>query len=163
MDSEIGLSVIDRFSHKLIEFLKHSTNESNLNEFIESINSDLDFLASTPVFRGDLFPRPANLIKIFDFFANTPRLIERDISKFKSTSTSDEDQSIKSKFKYNYGPSSIFNNNTNNSNNNRRVYRISFNNESHSNSTNRQLNIIYTVMCIALFYYLLKPSRTLKE
>lgn len=161
--------------------MKHSTCESNLNEFIESINSNLDFLASTPVFRGDLFPRPANLIKIFDFFANThtPRLIERDISKFKSETKSEhklkyqeEDQLIKSKSKSkskdkdNYGSSSssssIFNSNNNN-NNNRRVYKISFNDETNSNSTNRQLIIIYTIMCITLFYYLLKPSKTLKK
>lgn len=67
MDSEIGLSVVDRFSHKFYEFLKESSPESTVQDFITSL--DPEFLGSTPIFRGDLMPRPANEIKIYDFIS----------------------------------------------------------------------------------------------
>lgn len=67
MDSEIGLSVVDRFSHKFHEFLQESTPTSTFQDFIASL--DPEFLGSTPIFRGDLMSRPADEIKFFDFIA----------------------------------------------------------------------------------------------
>jgi glycosylphosphatidylinositol transamidase (GPIT) subunit GPI8 len=71
VDSEIGLSVVDRFSHKFFEFVKESTANSTIQNFIEYL--DPIFLGSTPIYRGDLFDRPADKIKIFDFVAAKSR------------------------------------------------------------------------------------------
>lgn len=71
MDSEIGLSVVDRFSHKFFEFINEATPDSTIQTFIDYLNPV--FLGSTPVYRGDLFDRPADQIKIFDFIAVKPR------------------------------------------------------------------------------------------
>lgn len=67
MDSEIGLSVVDRFSHKFFEFINEATPDSTIQSFIDYLNPE--FLGSTPIYRGDLFDRPADKIKIFDFIA----------------------------------------------------------------------------------------------
>lgn len=71
MDSEIGLSVVDRFSHKFFEFVKESTPDSTIQNFID--NLDPEFLGSTPIYRGDLFDRSADKIRIFDFVAGKKR------------------------------------------------------------------------------------------
>lgn len=71
MDSEIGLSVVDRFSHKFFEFVKESTPDSTIQNFIDTL--DPEFLGSTPIYRGDLFDRSADKIKIYDFVAGKQR------------------------------------------------------------------------------------------
>ncbi len=58
--------------------MRESTSESTIQEFID--NLDPEFLASTPVHRGDLFNRPANQIKLFDFTSARSREdVETDI------------------------------------------------------------------------------------
>lgn len=72
--------------------MRASTTESNLQQFIDVL--EFEFLNSTPAHRQELFNRPANEIKIFDFFAsNEPalqkvKLIEYEITYEKVSKTS---------------------------------------------------------------------------
>lgn len=70
MDSDIGLSVIDRYSYQLYEFLQTAKTDTTLQQLID--NFDPEFLSSTPIIRADLFPRDASSVRLLDFFGAKP-------------------------------------------------------------------------------------------
>ena len=51
--------------------MKVAPPSSTIQDLIDFL--DPNFLGSTPLHRSDLFPRPANQIKIYDFFASSPQ------------------------------------------------------------------------------------------
>ena len=53
--------------------MKKSTETTSIQDFLNDL--DPQFLGSTPFYRSDLFPRPANQIKIFDFiYSENPKI-----------------------------------------------------------------------------------------
>lgn len=71
--------MIDRFSRKFFDFLTEATPETTIQNFIDYL--DPEFLGSTPIYRGDLFDRPADQIKFFDFVSAKSREGEDDVEK----------------------------------------------------------------------------------
>lgn len=51
--------------------MKVAPPSSTIQDLIDFL--DPNFLGSTPLHRSDLFPRPANQIRIYDFFASSPQ------------------------------------------------------------------------------------------
>ena len=67
VDTEIGLSIMDRFSHQLFEFLQASQSQTTLQQLLDHF--DPTFLAASTVIRSDLFSRPAGEVLISEFFS----------------------------------------------------------------------------------------------
>jgi glycosylphosphatidylinositol transamidase (GPIT) subunit GPI8 len=68
VDENIGVSIVDRYAFQLFEFLTSVGNEhSTLQELIDYF--DPQFLGSTPHHRADLFSRPAQEVRVHDFFS----------------------------------------------------------------------------------------------
>lgn len=55
---------------------------------------DPNFLGSTPIFHGELFPRPADQIKIWDFLAGKP------IKRISLTGSNESELELESLFKF---------------------------------------------------------------
>lgn len=67
VDMDVGLSVMDRFTHQLCEFLQAAQPSTSLQQLIDHFEPA--FLASTPVVRSDLFTRPAGEVLLSEFFS----------------------------------------------------------------------------------------------
>lgn len=78
LDGVIGVSLIDRYSFLIHEFLnEHFTSQSTLKDLMSVF--DAEFLGSTPDYRSDLFPLAPEHIKLVDFFSAAsllPHVIE---------------------------------------------------------------------------------------
>lgn len=145
------MSVVDRFSHKFFEFLKSSTSESTIQDFINDL--DPSFLGSTPIFHGELFPRPADQIKIWDFLSGRPiNRITLDGSKdselFKFLDTVEETPKSFKTLKPVDPPISV-----NVNNDKRRIYSLKYD---HDNVNDPFLTLIIiggTTLSIFILYY----------
>ncbi len=67
VDTEVGLSIIDRFTHQLVEFLQARQPDTTLQQLIDHFDSS--FLSSTTVTRSVLFSRPTTDIFLSEFFS----------------------------------------------------------------------------------------------
>jgi len=70
-DSDIGIAVIDRFTHHTLNFLEkiNQTSKSTMKDFFDSF--DPQELLSNPGVRTDLLKRPVEEILLTDFFGGS--------------------------------------------------------------------------------------------
>ncbi|EGG07008.1 uncharacterized protein MELLADRAFT_43334 [Melampsora larici-populina 98AG31] len=67
-DQDIGVAVVDRFSHFVLSYLEglNKTSKANMQEFVDAFS--FDTCHSTPAARTDLLTRPLKDILMTDFF-----------------------------------------------------------------------------------------------
>jgi len=73
-DNDIGVAVIDAFTHYVLEFMEkiNKTSQISMKELFDSI--DPAKLGSHPGYRTDLFKRPLEKTLITDFFGGVARV-----------------------------------------------------------------------------------------
>lgn len=158
VDSEIGLSVIDKFSHLLYDFLKTASPASTIQQFLNIL--DPDFLSSTPNVRDDLFTRPADQIKIFDFFANN-QIAKYIILDFPKSNTSLESKNSEDVSTDTHTRTIINNHNNKKSQAQTQsqsqtqtqegLYKIKFNHSTTNNNTNTTFIITLLLLILSVF------------
>lgn len=93
LDSDIGVSVVDRFTFHTLAFFEKLTMYSNasLNSLFTSYNPSL--LMSTAHYRMDLYERPLNEVPVTNFFGSIMTTIHTDSAYkgFASTTTKSTD------------------------------------------------------------------------
>ncbi|KAF8155499.1 peptidase C13 family-domain-containing protein [Crassisporium funariophilum] len=95
-DNDIGVAVIDAFTHYVLEFMEkiNKTSQVSMQELFDSI--DVKKINSNPGVRSDLFKRPLDKTRITDFFGGVaqvevlPPLGAMSSSVFLETSTPGE-------------------------------------------------------------------------
>lgn len=75
VDDDIGVAIIDRFTHSLLAFLEDISMHSRktVGDFMDSLN--FSFLGSKPEIRENLFNRRAKNVKLIDFFGNVQPVV----------------------------------------------------------------------------------------
>ena len=118
--------------------MTESNSETKIQDFINYL--DPEFLGSTPIYRGDLFNRPADQIKMHDFISAKPREdIEKDIEGCESVY---DRVNIANKEQKDTEVPRV----------NRRIYKLDFSSKQSNNSI---LTACFTLLTVA-FTYLIK-------
>lgn len=135
-DQDVGVAVIDRFTHYNLEFLEKidKNSKTTIKELFDTYN--FEDIHSNPGIRKDLFKRDLKDVLITDFFGNIQDVdVENSNSNvlkltkpLESVSEFREDELVKA----NSGPLESNATNTNNNNSNEAIAQSLFRKESHS-------------------------------
>lgn len=87
MDERLGVAVADRFTFKVLEFMRGVGPHSGASVASLMRSFDANFLGSTPEMREDLVSRSASDIRLIDFFSNA-QAVEIDVSPLALVATS---------------------------------------------------------------------------